>query len=192
MAEKFKLVKNRYWATIAYPESVNPNFKEILQKTGLKCIISPLHDKDINEQDEEQKKPHWHILILWDNPTTFNAAKNICNQIGAIIPQPINSFKGAYRYLTHKDNPEKFQYDEADIISMNGFNISDYVEFTRSEILKLKSEIFNIVRLNDILEYCDLIDYLEKNERLELLDCASSNTILFNNYVTSRRHKKGN
>lgn len=186
MAQKVKLVKNRYWATIAYPESVRSNFKEILQKTGLKCVISPLHDKDINEQDNEQKKPHWHILLLWDNPTTFNSAKNICDQIGAVTPQPINSFKGAYRYLTHKDNPEKAQYDEKDIISLNGFDINDYVEMSRSELLKLKVEVLNFIRSNEIYHYSDLIDKLEINGNLELFDCAISNTILFKNYIVSR------
>ena len=40
-----KNVKKRNWAFVLYPESAPENWREELQKTGLQCAISPLHDR---------------------------------------------------------------------------------------------------------------------------------------------------
>ena len=60
MAEK-KNVKKRNWAFVLYPESAPENWKEQLQLTGLPCVISPIHDKDVNP-DGTPKKAHHHII----------------------------------------------------------------------------------------------------------------------------------
>lgn len=187
MTEKGKAVKNRYWATIGYPESLVKNWINILQETGLKIAISPLHDADLNA-DESEKKPHYHIMLLWNNPTTFNSAFSLCKKIGAVIPKPIIDIRGYYEYLTHDNNPEKAQYDKKDIVTLNGFNIADYIQLTRSELIKLKIEVFNFIRMKNIIEYSVLIDELEIDGSIEMLDCATSNTILFNNYLASKRN----
>ena len=85
--------------------------------------------------------------------------------------------RGYYRYLTHKDNPEKAQYNECDISSINGFNIADFVDLTRSELLHIKQSIFSLIQKEDILEYSDLIDFLLSGEMMVELDVASSNTL---------------
>lgn len=43
-----KNIKKRNWAFVLYPESAPADWREQLQKTGLQCAISPLHDKDMN------------------------------------------------------------------------------------------------------------------------------------------------
>ena len=100
--------------------------------------------------------------------------------------------RGYYRYLTHEDNPEKAQYDKSDIKLFNGFNIADFTDLTKSEVMKLKREILKAIRDNDLTEYCDLIDLLEMEEdsRPEALEVATNHTIFFNTYLKSRRFKK--
>ena len=46
--QKNKIVKGRDWTFIVYPESAPSNWRDTLNKTHLRWIESPLHDKDVN------------------------------------------------------------------------------------------------------------------------------------------------
>lgn len=100
----------------------------------------------------------------------------------------MESVRGYYRYLTHKDNPEKFQYDDNDIVHLNGFNISDFMELTKSEVIQVKIKVQQFIREYDITEYGELMDMLLDNELMVEYEIASNNTLFFNSYVSSRRH----
>ena len=51
-------------------------------------------------------------------------------------------------------------------------------------------DLQKIIRDNEIIEYCDLLDFLLDNDLLSYLDVAQNHTILFNTYITSLRNKK--
>lgn len=184
-----KVIKKRNWAFVLYPESAPSNWRELLQLTGLECVISPLHDKDVNP-DGTPKKPHYHIIICYQGPTSYNVVKTLCDSLNCPIPQYLESVKGYYRYLTHMDNPEKYQYNKDDIQTLNGFNILNYVEITKAEAAEYKRKIQTLIREQDMVEYCDLLDYLLDNSLFEELDVAMNNTLLFNNYIKSRKYKR--
>lgn len=184
-----KIVKSRNWAFVVYPDSAPSDWIGQLKLTGLQCAISPLHDADENA-DGTEKKPHWHVIAVWGNgSTTFNNVKNLTDSLNAPIPQALAQIRGYYRYLTHKDNPEKKQYDEKDIQLLNGFNIADFMELSRSEITETKKKLQGIIRQEGIIEYSDLMDYLLDNEQFLEYDVACNHTIFFDRYITSRRHK---
>lgn len=182
-------IKKRNWTFVCYPESMPTDWQDIIERSGIPCAFSPLHDKDINEATKEPKKPHFHVILCYDGPTTYNAVKAFTDSLNATIPQPIESLKGVYRYLTHKDNPEKAQYLETDIQTFNGFNARDFIELTKSEVLQLKTETMQLIRELNICEYSDLLDMLLDSCMTDHYDVASSNTILFNTYISSRRNK---
>ena len=183
--------KKRNWAFVAYPESLPNAWIEQLQQSGLQCAISPLHNRDYNA-DGSLKKAHYHVILCYSGPTSFNVVcKLVCDQLGQPIPQALEQIRGYYRYFTHKDNPEKAQYNESEIKAINGFNINDYVELTKSEIVKIKSNIQTIIKDNQIYEYSDLLDFLQGKENyLNEYEIALNNTLLFDRYISSRRHKK--
>lgn len=183
-------VKKRNWAFVLYPESVPDNWKEILQATGLQCAVSPLHDKDLNS-DNSPKKAHWHIIACYSGPTSFNVVKGLTDSLNAPIPQALEQVRGYYRYLTHKDNPEKAQYDDKDIQTINGFNISDFVELSKSEVMTIKKNLQQLIRERNFLEYSDFMDYLLDADDLSLeYEVASNNTYFFEKYLCSRRNKQ--
>ena len=184
-------MKKRYWAFVLYPESAPENWREILQQTGLSICVSPLHDKDINPTGEK-KKAHYHIILCYSGPTTFKCVKAITDSLNQPIPIALEQVRGYFRYLTHKDNPEKYQYDEKEITTINDFDIDNYNDLSVSQIKTIMIDIQKIIRDNDILEYCDLLDFLLDNELLSYLDVAQNHTILFNTYITSLRNKKKN
>lgn len=183
-----KNIKKRNWAFVCYPESLPDNWQDILIESGIPFAVSPLHDKDMNP-DNTEKKPHYHIILNYDNTTTYNNVVRFLEPFNCPIPQPLESIRGYYRYLTHKDNPEKFQYDEADILCFNGFDSSDFVELTKSQIENLKYEIINFIIDNNIFEYADLIEVLHNQDTINMWKVATTNTMFFNHYITSRRHR---
>ena len=187
--------KKRNWAFVVYPESAPTEWRHILRQTGLQCAISPLHDKDKYVEGapdaEHEKKAHWHVIAVYSGPTSPRVVKAITDSLNAPAPIALDSVRGYYRYLTHKDNPDKYQYDERDIETLNGFNVSDFVELTRSEVNEIKRRLQGVIRQSGITEYCDLMDLLLDSEMYLEHDVASSHTYFFDKYIAGRRHKSG-
>lgn len=182
-------MKGRNWAFVMYPESMPEDWFEKLEQTGLPFAISPLHDQDVNPTGET-KKPHYHVICQYGNTTTAkNIKENVCDKVNATLPIKLESIKGMYRYHLHLDNPEKFQYDDRDRIFINGFDVSNVNALTQTEIQKLKKEIMKFVIDNDIKEYSDLLEILLDNDLNNMFIVASSHTLFFNTYITSRRNK---
>ncbi len=182
-------IKKRYWAFVLYPESAPENWREQLQETGVQGAISPIHDRDVNPTGEP-KKQHYHIMLAYPGPTTFNAVSKLTSRLNSTIPIPLEAIVGMYRYFSHKDNPEKAQYEEKEIVNLNGFNIHDYVEISKREVLELKIKLQKIIVEAAIKEYSDLMDLLLDNELLDEYEIASNNTYFFDRYIASRRHKQ--
>jgi hypothetical protein len=183
--------KSRYWAFVVYPEGNPPaptDWVDRLQQTGLKCAISPLHDCDLDPTGTP-KKAHWHVIACWDGPTTANVVKAITDALNAPTAQALNSVGGYYRYLTHKDNPEKHQYSESDIKTLNGFNVADYCELTRREVNDTKIRLIEFIKERNLLEYSDLLEILLRDGMALELDIAMNQTVLFTGYLRSRRHR---
>lgn len=185
-----KNVKKRNWAFVLYPESAPADWREQLQKTGLPCAISPLHDRDMNATGEP-KKPHYHVMVFYQGPTSYNVVKRLTDGLNQPIPQVVEQVRGYYRYLTHMDNPEKAQYPASEIRTLNGFDIGDFVEMTKSEVTKVCRALMDYIRENDLMEYADLMDMtMCEGVPPEWFDVASSRTLFFTGYLRSRRYRK--
>lgn len=182
--------KERYWSLIVYPESCPENWIQILAETGLEVGISPLHDKDINTEDEELKKPHYHLLLCFNGPTTYNRVLKLANLLNAPIPKRVISPIGLIRYFTHMDNPEKYQYKEEDIRGINGFDYKEFVGLSVSQQNAMKIAVCKLIQNLGITEYKELIDYLVKEGLNDMFSIVSDKTIFFNTYLTSARHSK--
>ena len=106
-----KYQKGRDWAFVVYPESVNVDWLNILQETKLQIAISPLHNMDLNP-DGIKKKSHWHVLIRYDGPTTFNHVKELSDRVGGTCPirKFFNMIKGRRTIITNKNVPMTFLF----------------------------------------------------------------------------------
>lgn len=185
---ELKKIKKRNWAFVVWPDSAPENWRDLLQETGLMFAISPYHNKDINP-DGTEKKPHYHVIMTYDGPTTFNNALQVAKLTNANTVQPLEQIRGYYRYFTHIDNPEKYQYKDSEITTINGFDINNYIEMTYTEVARYLLELQNYIRNEKFLEYSDLLDFLVDNDLKELWDVARNHTLLLNTYINSRRFK---
>lgn len=182
-------IKKRYWAMVLYPESAPSNWRDILRDTGIQCAISPLHDKDLNA-DNTPKKPHYHIILCYEGPTTYKNVCSLTERLNQPIPQPLEQLRGYYRYLIHLDNPEKYQYLESDITTLNGFNVSNYLDITNSQVIAILKELTTLIVDNNIFEYSDLINLLKENDFMsQFLEIAINKTFFLNTYICSFRNK---
>lgn len=136
--------RSRNFATIVYPESAPIDWIDILNDYCVPCFISPLHDKDINPTGEP-KKPHYHVMLMFENKKADRQIQDIFDSIGGVGLKKLQSIRGYARYLLHLDNPEKYQYDEKEIISIGG---ADY-----SSIISIASDKY--AALDEMQEFCD-------------------------------------
>jgi hypothetical protein len=190
ITQKKKLGKKRNWACVVYPESLPDDWLDTLQKTGLQIAISPLHNKDLEADGTTPKKPHYHIILIYSGPTSFAVVRDLTDKLNAPIPVPLEAVRGYYRYLTHQDNPEKYQYDEKEIQHLNGFSIFDFVELTKSEVIQIKKILIEEIKKNDLSEYSTFVDYVMNCLSDNEVDVAFNHTFFFDKYLTSCRHKR--
>ena len=210
MNEKKTSVKKRNWAFLIYPTkeqlidlkseytgidgygTVPSDWQQRLQLSGLQYAISPLHDKDkLEDGSNKIKKPHFHVIVVYGSPTTYNNVKSLTDSLNSPIPQALEQVKGYYRYLTHKDNPDKYQYEDKDIYTGGGFNIADFIELSKSEVSEIKFNLQLLIRKENMVEYKVFLDYVQDNLDRVMYDVASNNTMLFNTYLKSNRHIQG-
>lgn len=183
------MLKGRNWAFVVYPESLPKNYEDIITETGLPMAFSPLHDKDLDPTGEP-KKPHYHVICYYENPTTNKSVKeNVSDKLNGTIPIKLESMKGMYRYHLHLDNPDKYQYDDRDRKFYNGFDAQKVDDLTYSEVNKILQQIQYMIQEQSIIEYSDLLDILLDNELFTLWDVARNHTLLLNTYIRSRRCK---
>ena len=153
--------RTRNFATVVYPESAPEGWQQALRDTHVQAFISPLHDRDVNP-DGTPKKPHYHVLVMFDSVKTEEQAKEICAKIGGVGLEKVSTIRGYARYLIHADNPEKAQYDARDVQRLNG---ADY-----ATICALASDKYQCIREmtawchdNGVIMFCDLFDYARDN-----------------------------
>lgn len=121
------------WRIVSY--STEEKIKDFCIKYGSKWEYI-LHNKDIKE-DGTPKENHYHINITLK---VWKSRKAICEA----IDEEQNSFaiemtdkEKAHRYLTHKDNPEKYQYEESGIKSNFKWEEGKQKQATTEEFLKI-------------------------------------------------------
>ncbi|PNZ62705.1 replication protein [Staphylococcus casei] len=181
--------RTRNWTFVIYPESVLPNWRDILDDEHIQWVESPLHDKDTNA-DGEIKKAHIHVLVMYDGVKSYNQILEITEKINATIPQKCGSAKGLVRYMVHMDNPEKYQYLKTDIIGHGGVDIMDMLKPTSGSRYEMFKEMTEFILENDIREYETLWIYAMQNRFDDWFPLLSDNgTFAINNFIKSRRHR---
>jgi len=182
------IIKARFWWFVLYPESAPEDWRDRIQLTGLPFCVSPLHEHDLNP-DQTPKKAHYHVILCYNGPTTYgNVQKTITDPLNQPHPQFLNSVKGAYRYLTHQDNPDKYQYDPYQITCFNGFNTTDYCDMSITDEDRLYSAIEDFIDEFSITEFLTCVRLLKAHGQFESLSFLRRHATYFSVYIKSARH----
>lgn len=184
--EKKETTRKRWWQFIIYPESAPEDFLNKL-KSSYSYVLSPLHDKDINEAENEPKKPHFHCIMYFDGKKSYNEMLEITKEFNAPIPQPVKSPVAAIQYLIHKNDPNKYQYKKDDIKYSSDIDIEKYFKLTSTEEREIQLTILNIIQKSDIYDYDELQYCLRDQEMWEEFDYIVSHTLWCNATITAKR-----
>lgn len=175
--------RTRNFATVVYPESAPDDWFEILTQQFVPCFVSPLHDKDINPTGET-KKPHYHVLLTFDNVKTTEQAKAIFEKIGGVGCEVVQSLRGYARYLCHLDNPEKAKYDTRDVRSLSGANYDSVIGLPTDKYQAI-ADMMDFCEEHKIHSYRKLLLYarVERDDWFKVL--CDSGTYVMREYLKS-------
>lgn len=121
------LDKNRYrrFCIELYPETESYNYEEVLQYLLQNSVTYSyiVHDRD-EDDDGKLKKAHVHMVIVRKNGCTCSALSK-CTKIPCQFIEPCRKYIQAIRYLVHRDDPDKYQYNQLDVKT----NDSKFLEY---------------------------------------------------------------
>ena len=181
--------RGRNWWIVVYPESLPENWKEIISTEPV--AISPLHDKDVNA-DGTKKKPHYHIVFNYKGNKSFEQMDEMARVLRAPIPERISGLTGAVRYLTHMDNPEKYQYDNTEIQVFGGFDLESCLALSTGDKRQALKEMLGFISDNNIMHLKDFADYCMSDRApagwFELL--TERNSLFIKEYIKSNWQKE--
>lgn len=179
--------RTRNFAFLVYPDSAPDNWRDVLDNAHVECLISPLHDKDVNP-DGTQKKPHWHVMVMFSSVKTRKQASVLRDAVGGVGWENVASTRGYARYLCHLDNPEKAQYNQEDIVELGGADYSDIIR-RATDTVKAVREMMKYIRDNDIMFYSDFVDYCVENRPEWFESLVNHNTYAVYTYIKARSKK---
>lgn len=175
--------RTRNFGTVVYPESAPENWQSILAEMCIPCFVSPLHDKDENPGGEP-KKPHYHVMLMYEGVKTADQAQEVFDQIGGVGCEIVQSIRGYARYLCHLDNPEKAQYNPDDVLAYGG---ADYISTIGLVIDKYKAigEMMEFCVTNDVYGYATLLMWCKVNNPGWFRVLCDNGTVVMKEFLKS-------
>lgn len=159
------VTKSRYWVGVLYNENMIDNWQtelgDILQLPFCYCV----HDKDTIADGSEDKKIHTHLIIVFNNTTTYNHAFNIFNKLSVDGKNALNKIESVvcvrsmYDYLIHDTDTcrkkGKHLYNKSERISGNNFDIGNFEQLSTTDRNKIVKELCDFIVENNVVNFAD-------------------------------------
>ena len=175
--------RTRNYATVVYPESAPENWRDLLSDFMVPCFISPLHDKDMNPQNEP-KKEHYHVLLMFDSVKTADQAREVFDAIGGVGCERVQSLRGYARYLCHLDNPEKAQYKTDKVVALCGADYVGTINLVTDKYVAIK-EMMEFCEDNGIVNFAQLMKIARETNDGWFRVLCDSGTIVMKEHLKS-------
>lgn len=162
--------KARYWWAVLYPENMIEDWEallpEVLQLPFAYCIHDDDLEKEFEDQTQQKRKTHVHLMVAFSNTTTYKHVMEILSLLNAPGKKAFNKVEAvrgirhAYEYLIHNTEASKRdgkkQYEPKERITGNNFDIGAYEQISSSDKLKMSKDICNYIVEHDISNFADL------------------------------------
>lgn len=99
------------------------------------------HDKDTNEKGEIIEV-HTHVLIAYPNPRKLSTIANLLECPDNFV-ELVKSKPAMLRYLTHMDDPDKFQYSHDEVKTNSSVAYKDQIQGNQMSDKEIASMIAN-------------------------------------------------
>lgn len=162
----------RYWVGILYPENMVEDWQDkigdIVELPFAYCI----HDKDLDNDDDE-RKVHVHLILAYPNTTTYNNMFTVFSKLNAEGKRAVNkiekiiNIRHKFNYLIHdtercrKDN--KYLYPKSERITGNCFDIGAYEQLDQSEKDRMLQELAKEICDKNFTNFSDFYLYVLSN-----------------------------
>lgn len=158
-------IRSKIIECVIWPDSTRYDYNDVLEKVKhLECEYAYiLHDNDVFSESDctdssqigQPKKPHFHIIMRFDNQRYLSA---VYPELGVTFNslQVKGVFKKSIQYLVHFNHPHKFQYSVKDIVS--NIDLDKYFTVTDSECRDIPI-IIQAIKDNDICTVTELMSY---------------------------------
>lgn len=193
--------KNRYWCGVLYPENMLDGWQDLigdlLQLPYCYCV----HDAD-HDSKSDHRKTHVHLIIVFNNTTTYNHAVRVFSELNAPGRIAVNTVKGIinirsmYDYLIHDTETCrklcKELYDKSCRISGNNFDIGSYEQVSLAEKNEICKELCSLIIEEFFTNFSDFYCYvLQHYEDSTYFDVIKGHSGLFErltkgNYLKAR------
>lgn len=200
-----KITKAKYWTAVCYPENMREDWQDVIGDVlGLPYAYC-IHNKDVlgkynpTDNEEYQRKVHVHIMIVFNNTTTYNHVMDIFNGLSAPgkkalnTCEKVNSVRNTYEYLIHNTESSikqgKYQYDTSERITGNNFDIGSYEQLSASDKKEIIRELCNFIRENNITNFADFYSGVMEKYSEEYFDLIISHSGLFERLCRGNFHK---
>lgn len=181
--------RSMVYAFIVYPESAPSNWMEILRDMHVRGFISPLHNGDIENGTGHAKKEHWHVEIFYDSLKSVRQFEEMRDAVGGVGREYVQSAVGYARYLCHLDDPNKTQYDPADIIELGGMNWNEFIR-KNSDCTEILKAMQDYIDEHDV-EYYDVFSmYCRRSNPIWFDVLVNRYTAQVKNFILSRHTRK--
>lgn len=154
--EEIKPKKYRNWLILLYDDTTSYDFKEVLRI----CKSQKKYAYIKHLPEENEKKPHYHVILSFENATSKSG---LSKKIG--VPEnyisEIKNFRSMCRYLIHKDDEDKIQYNLSQVIINEPFKKEYYKQF---DDLETEEQM-----INNIYDYIDSLNDKPFHEALKYL-----------------------
>ena len=138
----------------AWQQEKIDNFLVEMEGTATVFIIN--HDKDINENGEI-KETHTHVYLDYSTPRKITTIANLL-EVEPNFIELVKNKKGFLRYLTHKDEDNKYKYNDNEV-------------YTNSSVS------YTATLLGNQLSDREIAEYIMQGKGIELLGVVSSSKL---------------
>ena len=108
---------------------------------GVSYIACIKHDRDIDEEQQQVKTIHYHVVLELDSICRVGTIlKWLCNKFhcneNQVSIDKCNSLAMQSRYLLHLDDIDKARYYETEVSTNNIFRFKDYLTLVKIKDMK--------------------------------------------------------
>jgi hypothetical protein len=121
-------------------------------------------------------------LICYPGPTTYKAVcDNVCPILNVSTCKPCISLKASYEYLYHKNEKDKYLYNESDIQFYHGLSAKevDRLNFEST----LFSQMFQLIDNENPRNFHQLVRLISKTNNMDMIHYLMSYSFFWKNYI---------
>lgn len=208
----------RWFSFLAYPEFLDCDkgflsqkytdfgqaqidcFQKLIKCGFTSCAVSPVHDKDVYDDDKEPdknglgghkkgdvKKEHFHVVAQFYNKKAKSVVIDMIQFNRGLFflsdELVVRFYKQALRYLQHLDNPEKHFYEDLPI-SSNDIDLLRCIQQNQTDN-QIIQELFDDIRDNEFLSFYTFVDWISLEKPYRLVDIKKYGYLL-KSYLDSK------